>query len=477
MAEEALGKAAEPDGAPRIATLDVMRGIAILGILFMNINDMGRSLWASFEDFKSLGWSTGDQIAWWLREVLANGTARCMLEMLFGVGMVILTDRFSRGMGDAEVPLGRFRRIMGRVFGPGVVLRRYYLRNLVLFLFGLVHIFILLWPGDILHTYGLAAMVAFLFRRLRPRWLLTIGLIMAVLQLGGQGGTLYFSMLPKFEAQNAAIAKQKAGQPLTAAEKKLVADRAKRDKERAKSKAEDQQKIAAENKARSPETGTFSSWALFQQNLILFFWGFNGGFFLEWAWVWEAASTMLIGAALFKMGIIQGSRSRGFYVKLLVIGYGIGVAMRTAGAWHDAYGVPGPNMGWNHQEFGRLAMTLGHIAAINLLLKSVGGAKLLKPFEAAGRTALSVYIAQTMICLWVLYPPFMLGLYGKQTWSTLMLTALAINAVLLWLANIYVRHYAIAPVEWAWRSIISGRRLPIRRGTAADVPVGAPLPA
>ncbi len=466
---------AEPDGAPRLAILDIMRGIAILGILFMNINDMGGSLWASQVDFKSIGWSGADQAAWIARAVLADGTARCLLEMLFGVGMVILTDRFSAALGDREITAGRWRVVIGRVFGPGAVLRQYYWRNFVLFLFGLIHIFILLWPGDILHTYGLAAMVAFLFRRLSARWLLGIGLILAALQLFGQGSYLYLSALPHRAQQDAAIARQHGGQPVSAADRKLIDERLKRDADRAKSKAEDAQRMAAENRARGAPTATTASWASKQVEMLLFFWGFFGGIFLEWAWVWEAAGTMLIGAALFKLGVIQGARSRRFYAGLLAGGYLIGGFARAAGAWHEAYGVPGPNMGWDHQEFARLAMTLGHIGLINLLVASIAGARLLKPFQAAGRTALSIYVAQTLVCLWVLYPPWGLALYGRQGWMALMLTALGVNAALLWGANVWVKHYRIAPVEWAWRSIISGRSLPfrLRKRSAGSAPVTA----
>ncbi|WP_339428539.1 DUF418 domain-containing protein, partial [Pseudomonas sp. RA_105y_Pfl1_P41] len=140
MSDVTMTTAAEPDGAPRIAVLDILSGVAILCILFMNINDMGQSIYASFDDIRHLGWSQTDRIAWWLSEVFAYGTARCMLEMLFGAGMVILTDR-----------------VADKASG-WVVMRRYYVRNLILFAFGLVHVFILLWPGDILHTYGLAAL-------------------------------------------------------------------------------------------------------------------------------------------------------------------------------------------------------------------------------------------------------------------------------------------------------------------------------
>ena len=77
-------------------------------------------------------------------------------------------------------------------------------------------------------------------------------------------------------------------------------------------------------------------------------------------------------------------------------------------------------------------------------------------------TALTLYVAQTLICLWLLYPPFALALYGRQDWVAMMLTALAVDAVLLVAANIWVRHYRIAPVEWAWRSLVEGRRLRFR---------------
>jgi uncharacterized protein len=47
-------------------------------------------------------------------------------------------------------------------------------------LFGLLHAF-LLWPGDILFTYAICGMVVYPFRRLAPRRLLVIGLmVMAI---------------------------------------------------------------------------------------------------------------------------------------------------------------------------------------------------------------------------------------------------------------------------------------------------------
>ena len=452
MSQVAITTAAEPDGAPRIAVLDIMRGIAILGILFMNINDMGASLNASFDDIRHLGWSTTDQIAWWLREVPANGTARCLLEMLFGAGMVILTDRAAEKAGG------------------WIVMRRYYARNLILFAFGLVHIFILLWPGDILHTYGLAALVAFLFRRLRPRWLIVIGLALALMQLGGGGYFGYYKTLETRAAVAAVETKVAQQRTLTAADRKILADRdkavGKREKARAKAAAD----IVAEDKAR---TGTFATWAAMQWKVILDL----ESQFLEILFVWEAASVMLIGAALYKLGILQGRRSRRFYLWLTGLAYALGFTLRITGAFEQTQFGNGPYTFWATYELAREAMTLGHIGLINLLATTGFGAALLRPFVAAGRTALSIYIAQTLVCLWVLYPPFMLALYGKMTWGPLMITALIIDVALLIGANLWVKRYDIAPVEWAWRSLVERRVLPWRkpaRPTPEAMPTAEP---
>ncbi len=172
--------------------------------------------------------------------------------------------------------------------------------------------------------------------------------------------------------------------------------------------------------------------------------------------IWESASVMLIGAALFKLGILQGQRTRRFYWRMTIIAYLIGGSLRILGADEIMRFDDAPHISWATQEIARQAMTLGHVGLVNLLAASLFGAKLVRPFVAAGRTALSIYVLQTIICLWILYPPFALALYGTQGWAAMMAVSLVIDAGLLWLANVWVRRFRIAPVEWAWRSIVEG---------------------
>jgi uncharacterized protein len=437
MNQDTIARADEPDGAPRIAVLDILRGIAILGILFMNINDMGASFRAGGE-IRHFGWTPIDQIVWAVREVLANGTARCLLEMLFGAGMVILTERAAQSAGK------------------WVVMKRYYVRNLVLWVFGLVHVFVLMWGGDILHTYAIAALVVFWLRNLRPRWLISIGLIMALLQLG-LGGYFGVYSTAQQQAQVAQIeAKRAAHQPLTKADNEALARAAKSKARRDKQRAERAAEIAREDKDRS---GTAATWFAEQIRMSaerLF--GFGEIFA-----IWEAASVMLIGAALFKLGILQGQRSFRFYLRMTMLSYAIGGGARVVGAIEQMRFDDAPQTIWATQELARQAMTLGHVGLVNLLVMTVVGAKLLRPFVAAGRTALSIYVLQTLICLWVLYPPFALGLYGQSGWAAMMATAVVINLALLVLANWWVKRFSIAPVEWGWRSLVEWRRLPWRQ--------------
>lgn len=423
----------EPDGAPRIAVLDILRGLAILGILFMNVADMGGSIVAASFDVRHLGWSAADRIAWWLREVLVGGTARAVLELLFGAGMVILTARADRLMDDRAVR------------------RSYGSRNLVLFVFGLAHVFVLLWPGDILHTYAIAATIAVLFRRLSPRALLAIGLFCALWQLSISGIAYQQVQASRTEAERIE-ATHTAQSP---ADRQVVAREAEQRRAMASLRAQNRAEIAREDQAR---TGSFTSWA-----------GAAWRYFIdlqrdgiEALFVWQSASVMLIGAALFKLGILQGGRSRRWYATAMLVGYMLGLSLRIVGAAETSGPDDAPRTIWATYEIARLATALGHLALVNLLVSTATGARLLRPFAAAGRAALTIYIAQTLICLWLLFPPFALGWYGRLGWAQLMLVALAVDLLLLVAAIAWFRRFAIAPVEWAWRSLVETRALPWR---------------
>ena len=79
------------------------------------------------------------------------------------------------------------------------------------------------------------------------------------------------------------------------------------------------------------------------------------------------------------------------------------------------------------------------------------------PFAQTGRLALSNYIAQTVICQWILFPGFGLRLFGKfglaGLWS--IVGAIAVGQIVL--SVIYLRWYRMGPLEWLLRRLSYGQ--------------------
>jgi uncharacterized protein len=136
--------------ADRILSLDVIRGIAVMGIFSVNVVGMAMIESAYFNppDYGFSG--LGDRIMWAANFVLVDGKFRSLFSILFGASMVLVIERgIAAGKAAWQV---------------------HYPRMIVLLLFGLAH-FYLLWWGDILANYALVGMIAFVFWRLPARML------------------------------------------------------------------------------------------------------------------------------------------------------------------------------------------------------------------------------------------------------------------------------------------------------------------
>ena len=403
----------------RIAVLDVLRGLAILLIFLMNIPYMGNL--ADVTPY-AIGWTPADQAAWWFQRVLLDGTQRGLLQLLFGAGMMIMTAR-------AMTP-----------DGPVGLADAYYRRNIWLIVFGLIHAFGLLWYGEILFTYGCAALFLFPLRMVGPKalfgWGAALLLGVTVLMGGGQYNDRT-QLLHDMPAVRTALAAHK---PLT-------------DEQQATQKSWQELQEArtatgkANDKERRAHHGGFAA-----------YYAYATGEWLSWAplqpvFVVEALATMMIGAAMFKWRVIQGGRSHTFYLQMMLSCYLLGFALR----WWEAHDIVSmtiePKLSWLVYEPARLLMTLGHMAAVNLIVATAFGARLLSPFEAVGRVPLTVYVGQSILGMWVLFSPFGLGLWGTMSWAALTLLAFAIMAAQVIGANLLLRYLENGPLEWAWKGL------------------------
>ena len=152
--------AAPIDAAERLLTLDVLRGMALLGVLVANVWFWFSGLFLRIAAFRpELTRLTPDSAAYHLISVLVSGRAISVFSFLFGVGLAVQMLR-AEARGTDAAPL--YRRRMA-----------------VLLAIGVAH-GVLLWYGDILVVYALLGLVLLLFRRRRDRTLLAWAAVLLV---------------------------------------------------------------------------------------------------------------------------------------------------------------------------------------------------------------------------------------------------------------------------------------------------------
>ncbi|MCL6684524.1 DUF418 domain-containing protein [Sphingomonas alba] len=436
-------------GSERIASLDVIRGLAILFILFMNIPVMGGYEFILFDE-RYPTWTNAD---WWttfIRMTWMDGTQRGLLELLFGAGILIMARR-------AMEP-----------DGPVAVADLHYRRNIWLALFGLANAFLLMWFGDILLVYGLAAVFLFPFRKLGPKALCGLASIFLVaLTLNGLGD--YRESQAKHDKLEQIQTAQASGKKLNEADKKALQDDRKQVLDWIQlpaQNAEAKKKIADADKARH---STFAAYWTAQ---------FDGWkFVMGWFWIIEAeiVATMLIGMAFYRWGIIQGKAKQSTYWALLLVGYGAGMWLRGSVEWYKLAHIRGPHWEWILTDIARLLVTFGHVGLIQLILTSSLGRRLLSPFQAAGRMPLTVYLGTSFLMMWILFAPWGLNMFGVWGQAKLMAVAAVVIVAELIAANLWMRSYDNGPMEWVWKSLAYQRREPFRKARQ-QVPDAVPSP-
>lgn len=453
---DVAGGIAPVTGRARIDVLDVLRGLAILAIYYMNVTSQASPVTLLFADPRWVGWTPLDRFAWGFVGIFLEGTQRGVLELLFGAGFMVLTARAMRPDG------------------PVAVADLFYRRTLWLLFFGLVNVFVVLWVGDILTIYAVASLFLFPFRLLGPKALLALGSLFALLT-ALTGGIEYAgraAMVTKVERAQAAAA---AGQAVAKDDAKALAEWNEKIAKRAPTQGI-AKKLVEERKARRAPDGDLFSYARYMWTAWLTFMvgkGFAG------IAVVEAFCTMLIGIALWKWRIVQGGRSSRFYIGLAIAAYGFGLTARAVGVAEMLPFLPTPKTIWITEEAARIAVSVGHVALVNLAMKSVAGTRLLQPLRAVGRMAFSVYFLEQIIGLHILFAPYGFDLWGRYGYAAQFAIATGVIVVSAIAANLWARWFAMGPLEWAWRSLAYWQRQPFRRHahTAPEVLPGPTLAA
>ena len=367
--------------------------------------------------------------AWVIRWVFFEGKMRAAFSMLFGAGVILLTERADR-RGAKNV--------------ADIFLRR----NMWLVLFGIVH-FYFIWTGDILYWYGITALL-FLYpcRKVRFRNLFIAGaLVLAV----GVGSDAYFAMdgIRTRNQGQAAQALQSSGKKLSQAQQDAL--KKWNDTLERRKKIHDQD-LKAMRGSYLDALKWHIEWGPRLQAKSYYMLGFT-----------DVLGMMLIGMGLYRMGFLTGALSYKFYGWTIAAGFLVSIPINSFQAWGLIRDNFQPESAWwVLYQIGRLTGAIANVALVVLIVKAGLFKGWTSRIAAVGQTALSNYLFTSISCT-ILFNGFGFGLYGKLEYYQLYAVVACVWALNLILSPIWLRHFLFGPMEWVWRSLTYWKRQPMRR--------------
>jgi uncharacterized protein len=426
----------------RIDSLDLLRGIAILGIFLMNTQSMSMPQDAYTNpaayspeylpgqgfppDGESLRMVTGlNYVVYVIVHLLADMKFITIFSMMFGAGIVLQSERAAR---------------RGR--NPWGV---HYARMAVLLLFGLLHAYGL-WYGDILVSYAICGIVLAPLRKLPAAVLSLLGIVLI--------GTVSFISLADIEGWHFRVLQQ-----LQLVSSTLYHGGINQELEAYRAGWWHQMNHRAWESLRAQSVD-----------------------FLMWTFL-RCGGCMLLGMALHRVRFFQGAWTRGAYAMLaaflIPIGWvlsGAGVLFNQEIGWSQEYvklfSVWGLGAAFNY--WGSLLSALGYMCGGVLLAMwgaAAGGWLLqaaLVPIRAVGRTALSNYILQSVVGTTLFYGHGF-GLFGRLSRAELLIVVTGMWVVQLIISPLWLRYFRQGPLEWLWHFLVYGKA-----GRTGEPP-GAPV--
>ncbi|PXA84058.1 DUF418 domain-containing protein [Nostoc sp. 3335mG] len=401
----------------RHGSIDGLRGLAVMGILLMNIAGFALPTGAYFNPLAAGGTAPADLAVWAVNFVLVDGKMRALFSILFGASMAIVVER-------AEAA--------GRNGGA-----THLARMATLALFGVAHL-VLIWQGDILLHYALIGTLALPFVLLEPRALIRVAILLLLTQLVAEG-----MFVANFAAIRHAALAPGATQAAVDAWQGISATIG-------VGRPEDIAAVIA--RMRGPWSGIAADNLASLPTGIPFFIGFNGP---------ETLGYMLIGMAGLRSGFLTGAWERRRYLRWAAIGFAIGLPPAIALCWLCF-----------HAGFDTLATfaagTVGGVPFRPILALAEAALALAwltardRPrLRAAGRMAFSNYLG-TSLLMTALFYGWGFGLFGRVERIWLYPIVAAVWALMLLWSPWWLARFRYGPFEWAWRSLARWEIQPMR---------------
>ena len=395
--------------ADRIEVIDVLRGLAVGGILIGNMQ------WFSGYGFAPALMAEQsplyDQVTHFIVHFLIEGKFYSIFSLLFGFGFAL---QIARAEERGDLKAGIFKR---RLFWLLVI--------------GLLHAF-LFWAGDILTIYALMGFLLLLFRKASNerllKWVAVLIAIPIIWYL-----LVYILFRAFFPAE--ALAQFQTAQM-------------------------DFWNTAVRQASQGTYTEIVSG---FNLNYII---GRYLGLIFDMR-LPKILAMFLIGVYAYRKGIFQNLAGHAQFVRRVMMwGLSIGlvgnfvfaaVAGKEAVMPPTAAGIVGVIL----YSFSVPGLALGIAALVATVWPTSFGQKVLKVFSPVGRMALTNYLIQTIICVFIFYG-YGFGLFGSIGAATATLIAFTILGFQILLSYLCLKYFRYGPIEWIWRQLTYRQRLKFR---------------
>ena len=444
---DAPGAVAAPvSESQRNKLIDALRGVALLGILLMNIPGFAMPNLFS-ESFRN----DPASVNFWVNAVITvafEGKMRALFGMIFGAGVVLFVCKKEQ-TGKSVTGL-------------------FYRRMFWLSAFGLIHAHLILWVGDILFLYGVCGMIVYLFRNVRPAYLAMAVPLVAVFDFGT--GTLFYQHIRSQRlAYVEARAAEAENQPLTEAQTEALAQWRELEQTIIPNHEEAQENTRKMKSDYATVAGYIRRLALKVETVFLPI------------LIWDSIALMLLGIALYRWGFLTGEWSTRAYLRTMLIGYGVGLPLVVFSFYHSYVTTPNHEASLRRMElvavdwvgliypFQRILLVMAHVSVVVLLYKSGCATPLFRCLEAVGQMAFTNYITHSVLCTLIFFG-YGLNYFAELEFYQIYFVAVAIWVVQLIVSPVWLLYFRFGPLEWLWRSLTYWKVQPIRRSATGGTP-------
>jgi len=390
----------------RVAALDVLRGLALFGVLAANVHQLFSTHWIRPD--LVMDPTPLDAAAAYFVELVIAGKAMTMLTFLFGLGFASQLLRADERGEDAR-PL--------------------FVRRLAaLFLFGACHV-TLLWWGDVTWTYAVSGFALLAFRRRAPRTLLLWAFALILVPR-------LIVAIP--EIQQAVY--QALPHPA------------------------DPRAFRAEVNAAIHGTDHVTlAWAHLRH--AFYFVTMIAAWYFPWL-----VGRFLLGyyAGQRRLFEADGAAHLPLFRRLVAWGLAIGVAGAATRVALDSSLMASYQLLLPARlgvilllELSTLGLTAAYASIAILLLGRPRWRRALLVLAPVGRMPLTTYLSQSVAATFVFYG-WGLDRAGRTAAAGCLAISVVIFSLQIAAAHLWLRRFRYGPAEWLWRTLAYGRRPPMR---------------